>query len=84
MMAIMAMPLVKSAHGVVQIFEFFAERKSPAGLMDLMLANKGVCVILSEEEMRQLVKPENDLGFAQSVVERIVSRAAARLEATQG
>ncbi len=34
----MAMPLVKSAHRVVQIFEFFAERKAPAGLMEVARA----------------------------------------------
>ena len=49
-----------------------------------MLANKEVCAILSEAEMRQRVKPENCLGIAPSVVERVLSRAAARLDATRG
>ena len=53
-------------------------------LIDVMLANKEVCAILSEAEMRELVKPENYLGVAQSVVERVVSRAAAQLGAKRG
>jgi len=58
-----------------------AEQKE---LIDVMLANKEVCAILSEAEMRELVKPENYLGVAQSVVERVVSRAAAQLGAKRG
>ena len=50
-------------------------------LIDVMLANKEACAILSEAEMRELVKPGNYLGVAQSVVERVVSRAAAQLGA---
>jgi DNA-binding IclR family transcriptional regulator len=37
-MQVMALPLVKSAHRVVQIFEFFADRQAPAGLMEVARA----------------------------------------------
>jgi 3-carboxy-cis,cis-muconate cycloisomerase len=53
-------------------------------LIDVMLANKEVCKLLSEAEMRELVKPENYLGVAQAVVERVVSRASAQIGAKRG
>lgn len=34
----MELPLVKSAHRVVQVFEFFAQRQAPAGLMEVARA----------------------------------------------
>jgi adenylosuccinate lyase len=43
-----------------------------------------VCKLLSEAEMRELVKPENYLGVAQAVVERVVSRASAQIGAKRG
>lgn len=53
-------------------------------LIDVMLTNKDVCAILSETEMRELVDPENYLGVAQSVVDRVVSRATAQLKTKRG
>jgi adenylosuccinate lyase len=50
-------------------------------LIDVMLKNKDVCAILSESEMRDLVKPENYLGVAQSVVDRVLNRVTAQLGA---
>ena len=53
-------------------------------LIDVMLDNEEVCKLLSEAEMRELVKPENYLGVAQAVVERVVSRASAQIGVKRG
>ena len=66
----LTMKLARQAH---------AEHKA---LLDTMRQNEEVSKLLTEAEMKELVKPENYLGVAESVVDEVVSRVSKQLQAT--
>jgi 3-carboxy-cis,cis-muconate cycloisomerase len=50
-----------------------AEHKA---LIDVMLANEEVSKHLSEAEMNELVNPQNYLGMAEAIVDKVISRVS--------